>query len=86
MPFTVPEQSIYDEWYNEFVEDKGVSSGATYNPAYTLSFTVTGPYPVNFDKDTAANPNIAGRVLNGVTLTESGKSGQTIAVTMPITH
>ncbi len=77
---TVPEQSIYDEWYNEFVEDKGVSSGATYNPAYTLSFTVTGPYPVNFDKDTAANPNIAGRVLNGVTLTESGKSGQTIAV------
>ena len=77
---TVPEQSIYDEWYNEYVEDKGVSSGATYNPAYTLSFTVTGPYPVNFDKDTAANPNIAGRVLNGVTLTESGKSGQTIAV------
>ena len=77
---TIPEQSIYDEWYNEFVEDKGVSSGATYNPAYTLSFTVTGPYPVNFDKDTAANPNIAGRVLNGVTLTESGKSGQTIAV------
>ena len=77
---TIPEQSIYDEWYNEFVEDKGISSGATYNPAYTLCFTVTGPYPVNFDKDTAANPNIAGRVLNGVTLTESGKSGQTIAV------
>ena len=77
---TVPEQSIYDEWYNEFAEDKGVLSGATYNPVFTLSFTVTGTYPINFDKDTAANPNIAGRVLNGVTLTESGKSGQTIAV------
>ena len=77
---TVPEQSIYDEWYNEFAEDKGVLSGATYNPEFTLSFTVTGTYPINFDKDTAANPNIAGRVLNGVTLTESGKSGQTIAV------
>ena len=76
----VPEQYIYDEWYNEFADDKGLSSGATYNPAYTLSFTVTGTYPINFDKDTAANPNIAGRVLNGVTLTESGKSGQTIAV------
>ena len=77
---TVPEQSIYDEWYNEYVEDKGVLSGATYNPEFTLSFTVTGTYPINFDKDTAANPNIAGRVLNGVTLTESGKSGQTITV------
>ena len=66
---TVPEQSIYDEWYNEFAEDKGVLSGATYNPVFTLSFTVTGTYPINFDKDTAANPNIAGRVLNGVTLT-----------------
>ena len=77
---TVPEQSIYDEWYNEFAEDKGVLSGATYNPVFTLSFTVTDTYPINFDKDTAANPNIAGRVLNGVTLTESGKSGQTITV------
>ncbi|MFW5576863.1 MAG: hypothetical protein ACOCNN_08180, partial [Bacteroidales bacterium] len=77
---TVPEQSIYDEWYNEFAEDKGVLSGATYNPEFTLSFTVTDTYPINFDKDTAANPNIAGRVLNGVTLTESGKSGQTITV------
>ena len=73
---TVPEQSIYDEWYNEFVEDKGVSSGATYNPAYTLSFTVTGPYPVNFDKD--MNRTRTDRTLNSVTLTESGKSGQTV--------
>ena len=73
---TIPEQSIYDEWYNEFVEDKGVSSGATYNPAYTLSFTVTGPYPVNFDKD--MNRTRTDRTLNSVTLTESGKSGQTV--------
>ena len=72
----VPEQYIYDEWYNEFADDKGLSSGATYNPAYTLSFTVTGPYPVNFDKD--MNRTRTDRTLNSVTLTESGKSGQTV--------
>ena len=75
---TVPEQSIYDEWYNEFAEDKGVSSGATYNPAYTLSFTVTGPYPVNFDKN--MNSSRADRTLNSVTLTEEGQAGQTVTV------
>ena len=72
----VPEQYIYDEWYNEFAEDKGLSMGATYNPAYTLSFTVTGPYPVNFDKD--MNRTRTDRTLNSVTLTEEGKSGQTV--------
>ena len=72
----VPEQYIYDEWYNEFADDKGLSSGATYNPAYTLSFTVTGPYPVNFDKD--MNRTRTDRTLNSVTLTEEGKSGQTV--------
>ena len=75
---TVPEQSIYDEWYNEFAEDKGVSSGATYNPAYTLSFTVTGPYPVNFDKN--MNSSRADRTLRSVTLTEEGQAGQTVTV------
>ena len=75
---TVPEQSIYDEWYNEFAEDKGVSSGATYNPAYTLSFTVTGPNPVNFDKN--MNSSRADRTLNSVTLTEEGQAGQTVTV------
>ncbi|MGM9693087.1 MAG: Ig-like domain-containing protein, partial [Alloprevotella sp.] len=74
----VPEQYIYDEWYNEFADDKGISSGATYNPAYTLSFTVTGPYPVNFDKD--MNRTRTDRTLNSVTLTESGKSGQTVTL------
>ena len=72
----VPEQYIYDEWYNEFADDKGLSMGATYNPAYTLSFTVTGPYPVNFDKD--MNRTRTDRTLNSVTLTEEGKSGQTV--------
>ncbi len=75
---TVPEQSIYDEWYNEFVEDKGVLSGATYNPEFTLSFTVTGPYPVNFDKD--MNRTRTDRTLNSVTLTEAGKAGQTVTL------
>ena len=75
---TVPEQSIYDEWYNEFAEDKGVSSGATYNPAYTLSFTVTGPYPVNFDKN--MNSSRADRTLRSITLTEEGQAGQTVTV------
>ena len=75
---TVPEQSIYDEWYNEFAEDKGVLSGATYNPEFTLSFTVTGPYPVNFDKD--MNRTRTDRTLNSVTLTEAGKAGQTVTL------
>ena len=75
---TVPEQSIYDEWYNEFAEDKGVLSGATYNPEFTLSFTVTGPYPVNFDKD--MNRTRTDRTLNSVTLTEEGQAGQTVTV------
>ena len=38
---TVPEGYIYDNKYDGEAEDKGVSMGATYNPAFTLTFTVS---------------------------------------------
>lgn len=37
---TVPEGAIYNLLYNEMSEDLGVSDGAIYNPAYTVTFTV----------------------------------------------
>ncbi len=38
---TVPEGYIYNNNYDGEAEDKGVSMGATYNPAFTLTFTVS---------------------------------------------
>lgn len=37
---TVPEGAIYNLLYNGMSEDLGVSDGAIYNPAYTVTFTV----------------------------------------------
>lgn len=37
---TVPEGAIYNQLYNGMSEDLGVSDGAIYNPAYTVTFTV----------------------------------------------
>ncbi|MCI6724837.1 MAG: hypothetical protein MR446_00075, partial [Bacteroidales bacterium] len=37
---TVPEGAIYNLLYNKMSEDLGVSDGAIYNPAYTVTFTV----------------------------------------------
>ena len=37
---TVPEGAIYNLGYNKMSEDLGVSDGAIYNPAYTVTFTV----------------------------------------------
>ena len=37
---TVPEGAIYNLGYNKMSEDLGVSDGAIYTPAYTVTFTV----------------------------------------------
>ena len=40
---TIPDEFIWNSQYNDIAEDKGVSQGATYTPATTLTFTVIGP-------------------------------------------
>ena len=40
---TIPDEFIWNSKYNDIAEDKGVSQGATYTPATTLTFTVIGP-------------------------------------------
>ena len=40
---TIPDEFIWNSQYNESAEDNGVSQGATYTPATTLTFTVIGP-------------------------------------------
>lgn len=37
---TIPDAFIWNSLYNESAEDKGVSQGATYTPATTLTFTI----------------------------------------------
>ena len=75
---TIPDEFIWNSQYNESAEDKGVSQGATYTPATTLTFNVIEPYPLNFDKN--MNSNRADRRLNSITLTEEGQEGQTVTV------
>ena len=73
---SIPDEFIWNSQYNEGAEDKGVSMGAIYTPATTLTFTVVDAYPVNFDKD--MNRTRYDRTLNSVTLTEEGQAGQTV--------
>ncbi len=73
---TIPDEFIWNSQYNESAEDKGVSQGATYTPATTLTFNVIEAYPVNFDKN--MNRTRTDRRLNSVTLTEEGQEGQTV--------
>ena len=75
---SIPDEFIWNSQYNDIAEDKGVSQGATYTPATTLTFNVIEAYPVNFDKN--MNSNRADRRLNSVTLTEEGQEGQTVTL------
>ena len=75
---TIPDEFIWNSQYNDIAEDKGVSQGATYTPATTLTFNVIEPYPVNFDKN--MNSSRADRTLRSITLTEEGQAGQTVTV------
>ncbi|MFW5582748.1 MAG: hypothetical protein ACOCNU_04035, partial [Bacteroidales bacterium] len=76
----VPEKFIFDSNVDTSAEDKGVSNGATYNPAFNLSYTVKVPedYPVNFDKDASATRT--DRYINSITLTESGQTAQSVTL------
>ena len=73
---TIPDEFIWNSQYNDIAEDKGVSQGATYTPATTLTFNVIEPYPVNFDKN--MNRTRTDRTLRSITLTEEGQEGQTV--------
>lgn len=76
----VPEKFIFDSNVDTSDEDKGVSNGATYNPAFNLSYTikVAEDYPVNFDKDASATRT--DRYINSITLTESGQTAQSVSL------
>ena len=76
----VPEKFIFDSNVDTSAEDKGVSNGATYNPAFNLSYTikVAEDYPVNFDKDASATRT--DRYINSITLTESGQTAQSVSL------
>ncbi len=56
---TVPEGAIYNQLYNGMSEDLGVSDGAIYNPAYTVTFTVDPTVGiVNVEVSNAAGQHI----------------------------
>lgn len=76
----VPEKFIFDSNVDTSAEDKGVSNGATYNPAFNLSYTIKVPedYPVNFDKDASATRT--DRYIRSITLTESGQTAQAVTI------
>lgn len=76
----VPEKFIFDSNVDTSAEDKGVSNGATYNPAFNLSYTikVAEDYPVNFDKDASATRT--DRYIRSITLTESGQTAQAVTI------
>ena len=76
----VPEKFIFDSNVDTSAEDKGVSNGATYNPAFNLSYTikVAEDYPVNFDKNASASRT--DRYINSITLTESGQTAQSVTL------
>ncbi|MBQ5826717.1 MAG: chitobiase/beta-hexosaminidase C-terminal domain-containing protein [Bacteroidaceae bacterium] len=78
---TFAEQSFWNNKYDANAEDKGVSAGATYNPEFTLTYTIEKPvepevYPVNFDKD--ASVTRFDRNLQSITLTPVGGETQTL--------
>ena len=66
---TVPEGYIYNNYYDSEAEDKGISMGATYNPAFTLTFTVsqsTGIDSVTIDRNAGKTIfSIDGRKVSG---------------------
>lgn len=76
---TVDEGMIWNSKLNTEADDYGVSTGAKYNPEFTLTYTVEEApfeeYPVNFDKD--AYQTHGSRILNSITLTAGSGEEQT---------
>ena len=82
---TVDEGMIWNSKLNTEADDYGVSTGAKYNPEFTLTYTVEEApfeeYPVNFDKDAYQTGGQDGkRILNSITLTAGSGEEQTISL------
>ena len=82
---TVDEGMIWNSKLNIEADDYGVSTGAKYNPEFTLTYTVEEApfeeYPVNFDKDAYQTGGQDGkRILNSITLTAGSGEEQTISL------
>ena len=79
---TVDEGMIWNSKLNTEADDYGVSTGAKYNPEFTLTYTVEEApfeeYPVNFDKD--AYQTHSERILNSITLTAGSGEEQTVSL------
>ena len=79
---TVDEGMIWNSKLNLEAEDYGVSTGAKYNPEFTLTYTVEAgeveEYPINFDKD--AYQNHSERILNSISLTAGSGEQQTVSL------
>ena len=79
---TVDEGMIWNSKLNIEADDYGVSTGAKYNPEFTLTYTVEEApfeeYPVNFDKD--AYQTHSERILNSITLTAGSGEEQTVSL------
>ena len=76
---TVDEGMIWNSKLDFDADDYGVSTGAKYNPTFTLTYTVEEveleDYYINFDKD--AYQNHSERILNSISLTAGDGVQQT---------
>lgn len=82
---TVDEGMIWNSKLDFDADDYGVSTGAKYNPTFTLTYTVEAgeveEYPINFDKD--ANHTGGGdgtRILNSISLTCASNPDQVVSL------
>ena len=71
---TFAEQSFWNNKYDANAEDKGVSAGATYNPEFTLTFTIEGEEedkPVDYTPLHSGTKTNTGRNISAVKLTSA---------------
>lgn len=70
---TFAEQSFWNNKYDANAEDKGVSAGATYNPEFTLTFTIEGEEdkPVDYTPLHSGTKTNTGRNITAVKLTST---------------
>lgn len=70
---TFAEQSFWNNKYDANAEDKGVSAGATYNPEFTLTFTIEGEEdkPVDYTPLHTGTKTNTGRNISVVKLTSA---------------
>ncbi len=70
---TFAEQSFWNNKYDANAEDKGVSAGATYNPEFTLTYTIEGEEdkPVDYTPLHSGTKTNTGRNITAVKLTST---------------